>query len=115
MKKILRNNEGFSLVETLVSIVIAGITITLGITAYTSIISNPDLTYKNEAFLLASDCIDNSLSNRAFSDTAYYNSTGYLRIERKVIIVNSLNLISVEVTYVRKNKRLILLEVLSKD
>lgn len=113
LRTAIKENMGFSIYETLVSIVIVGITITLSISVLVSVISNPVLSRKKEALLIALACIDKSIADKSITDTTFSNSSGTLLLTRTVTSLDSLNKISVEVKSANTNRVLIHFEALT--
>jgi len=96
---VLKQDDGFSIIEALVSIIILGIIITLGVILIKGIYSHPKALLRGEAFILASQEIDHSIKSKVQNDTSYTNSVGNLTINRQLIPQGDLNKISVTVTF----------------
>lgn len=96
---ILKQTEGFSIIETMTAIVIAGIITMFSIMLIKGIIINPKNLLKSESLMLASDEIDRAINYKIETDTSYYNQKGNLLIERKVVVKDSIHYLSVSVKF----------------
>lgn len=96
---ILKREEGVSIIESLVSIVILGLIVVLGVMVMSGLFTHPRVLLKGEACQLVSSEIDYSLKHNPLIDTSYTNSTGNLLVKRHVTEVDSLTRIEVKVTY----------------
>ncbi|PIP77570.1 MAG: hypothetical protein COW85_08310 [Ignavibacteria bacterium CG22_combo_CG10-13_8_21_14_all_37_15] len=96
---ILKREEGVSIIESLVSIVILGLIVVSGVMVMSGLFTHPRALLKGEACQLASSEIDFSLKHTSLIDTSYTNSTGNLLVKRHIAEIDSLTRIEVKVTY----------------
>ena len=96
----LLEEKGFTIIETLVSIFMVGLILTLTIIFFNNILLNSTFIYKNEAFYLANNEIERVINSGIITDTTYTNQSGSLIIKRE--IVPSENTIQVVVTVTAK-------------
>jgi hypothetical protein len=80
----LLRNDGYTIIETLVSFVILGLFVTFTVGIYISLFHNPNLVLKSEALLAASREMECAINNRSLSDTTFLNENNNLKIFRKV-------------------------------
>lgn len=101
------NEDGFSMIEALVGIVILGLILTLTSAFVKGIFSHPKALLKGEALMLAGQEIDCSARNRMFTDTVYSNPSGNLAITRTATALDSLEKINVTVRYKSTNEEVV--------
>lgn len=87
----LKGQEGYTLVESLVGIIILGLVITFFAMFFNQIFGNPRILLKGEALIMASQELDRCLDIKAITDTSYFNRQGNLKIKRKVELIGKLN------------------------
>ncbi|MBI1937431.1 MAG: type II secretion system protein [Ignavibacteriales bacterium] len=104
---ILKDQSGYTLIETLVSIGLLGVLIVLSAMVYKNFFSNPKILLRNEALYLANNEIVNSINKKIFTDTAYTNENKNLSIERKITGMGRFNRVEVVVTTVQDPKELV--------
>ncbi len=104
---ILKDESGYTLIETLVSIGLLGILIVLSATAYTRFFDNPKILLRNEALYMANQEITNSINKKIFTDTTYANENQNLEVRRNVFDVQKLYRIEVAVVFVQTQKELV--------
>ena len=104
---ILKDQSGYTLIETLVSIGLLGILIVLSAIAYTRFFDNPKILLRNEALYIANQEITNSINKRVFTDTAYTNENMNLGIERKFYDMQTFKKIEVAVVFIQTRRELI--------
>ncbi|MFC2094555.1 Tfp pilus assembly protein FimT/FimU [Bacteroidota bacterium] len=108
---LLDTKDGFTIVETLVVIMILGLLVTLTSVFFSQIFNNPKKMLQGEAFSLARNEIDYCIRFKPESDTLYKNDVGNLSVRRKVNgNENNFNT-SVYVDFNKNKSRLIELKV----
>ena len=90
----LKEENGTTILETLVVILLLGILVTLTAGFFTTIFNNKNML-KGEALQLAQQEINRVLSEKIENDTTYNNETENLKVQR--IITKDVELNSVEV------------------
>jgi prepilin-type N-terminal cleavage/methylation domain-containing protein len=95
-------DEGFSLIEALVSIVILGLLSSIFFSFLSNTINKPVLTYRAEALVLAQNEIQRTIAARNLRDTSYCNMKGNMTIYKHVTENESLYKINVVVLYNNK-------------
>ena len=108
---ILKKEEGMSIIDSLVSIVILGVVVMLTVLVIKGIFTHPRALLKGEACMLASQEIDYSLKYKAIADTTYKNAKGNLLLTRQVSAADSLTRINVRVTYIGTGEEVVTLGV----
>lgn len=87
----LNSELGYTLMETLVGIIILGIVITFFAIFFNQTFANPRILLKGDAIILAKQEIDKCINIKAVKDTSYYNKNGNLKIIRSIKGVENLN------------------------
>lgn len=103
--------SGFSLIETLVSILVLGLIVTFSLVFFDKIYSNPQILLKGEALRLAELEMSYCINNKIATDTVYMNSGNNLMIERRVSDNKGLLNAEVKILPINQVKELISLEV----
>lgn len=109
---LLKEENGYSLIEALVSISILGIIIIITAILFTKLLSGNSIYSKSEALILAKNEIEYVRQNKIFSDTAYNNSDGNMLITRTIKQEDSLYKVIVSVSNKSKEKQLISMNIL---
>lgn len=91
------NNAGFSMLETLVSILILGMLITFSIMFFNRIYSNPKILLRKESLQLADTELTNCINANIKTDTLYNNSRGNLEVKRETTVSDYLVSVNVYV------------------
>ena len=99
--------DGYSIIETLVSFVILGLIVTFTVGVYLNLFHNPKLILKSEALHLASHEMDCVLNNKTYNDTTYLNEHKNLQILRKISREESLFRVDILVFFVPNKTELI--------
>jgi hypothetical protein len=94
---LLKKEEGFSIIESLVGIIILGLIVIFFSLFFNKIFQTPKILLRGEAFYLANQEIENSLNMKSKSDTVYSNLNRNLQIRRMVRKEEKLYNIQVEV------------------
>jgi prepilin-type N-terminal cleavage/methylation domain-containing protein len=81
---ILNKNDGFSLIETLVVILLLGLLVTFTASFFNDLFDKPGLFLKYQALNLANQEMNNCLYNKITTDTSYTISKHNLTVIRKV-------------------------------
>ena len=89
MDKLIDQN-GFTILETLVGILLLGLIITFFAMFFNQVFANPKLLLRKEAMVLANQEIERCINYKPKSDTTYFNNNGNLKIYRKLKSSNSL-------------------------
>lgn len=108
---IVKNQSGYTLIETLVSIGLLSMLILLSAIAYSRFFDNPKILLRNEALYIANQEITNSVNKKIFTDTTYANENNNLAVERKIYDMQTYNKIEVAVMFIQTKKELIKLSV----
>ncbi|MBU0474987.1 MAG: hypothetical protein KKF62_12605 [Bacteroidetes bacterium] len=103
----LKLEDGYTITEALVGIIILGLTITLFAFFFNLVFSNPKILLRSEALYLADQEIENSLNNKVSRDTSYTNNNGNILVERKISSDNNLTKVKISV-FSKSNKQIIL-------
>ena len=103
----LNEQSGFSLIETVVSIGLLGILVTLSVIAYTRFFDNPKILLRNEALYMANQEITNAVNKRRFTDTTYTNINGNLAVERNISDLQTYYKMEVAVIFVQNKMELV--------
>jgi len=106
---LLKNENGATMIETLVGIILLGIIITVSFSLLIKIYSNPNLIHKHEALLLASQEITNCLNNKILVDTSYTNINKNLTVTRKIRVDENIYTAVVKVTPARSELEIVVL------
>ena len=96
---ILKQEDGVTIIESLVSIVILGVIVMMTVFVIKGLFTHPRALLKGEACQLASQEIDYSLKYKPVNDTSYKNAKGNLLLNRQVSKADDLTRIEVKVTY----------------
>lgn len=91
---LLKEENGTTILETLVVILLLGILVTLTASFFTTIFNNKNML-KGDALQLAQQEINRVLSEKSENDTTYNNETENLKVQR--IITKDVDLNSVDV------------------
>jgi len=110
----LKDQSGYTIMETLVSILLIGIIITLFAMFFNQVFSNPKLLLRSEALNLANQEVERSINTKSTTDTSYTNNQANLRIERKIESEESLVKAIVSVKSVIAGKEILSLSVMYK-
>ena len=110
---LLKKQEGFSIIETLVVITILGLLITFTTSFINKIYNNPVYLLKDEAFRAASNEIDGVMLNGTLTDTLY-NIKHNLFVKRHSTELDKYYLVSVVVKKRRSNYPLLELKTIIK-
>ncbi|MGD8782530.1 MAG: hypothetical protein PVH88_26685 [Ignavibacteria bacterium] len=105
----LLEEKGFTIIETLVSIFMLGLILTLTIIFFNNTLLNSTFVYKNEAFYLANNEIERTINSELISDTTYTNKSGSLIIKREVLPGENMLEIIVTVTAKINEKEIVVL------
>ena len=105
----LLEEKGFTIIETLVSIFMVGLILTLTVIFFNNILLNSTFIYKNEAFYLANNEIERVINSDLVTDTTYTNEKGSLIINREVVPENNTFQVVVTVTAKINQKEIIVL------
>lgn len=97
---LLKEEQGTTILETLVVILLLGILVTITTAFYSNIFSNKNML-KADALQLAKQEISKVLSERCISDTIYYNDKKNLKVQRNISQNDLIN--SVQVTVSKSN------------
>ncbi len=81
---LLKKENGTTIIESLVVILLLGILVTVTAVFFNSLFLNHNML-KSDALHLAQQEVDRTLSQHAEKDTSYLNSTGNLNVRRIVI------------------------------
>jgi Tfp pilus assembly protein PilV len=84
----IKNEEGFTLVETLVATVILILIVTILSATMNSLFGNKKYFKRNMAFYIAKQEIDNTMALKLTSDTLYTTEKPFFSVERKVRAIN---------------------------
>lgn len=82
---ILKTEHGFSIIETLVAIIILGLLAVFITSFFNQMLRNPQLVLRTKAIYLAEQEINYCINRKAFNDTSYINNEFNLLILRQVI------------------------------
>lgn len=93
----LKDQEGYTLIESLVGIIIIGIVIVFFAVFFKQIFSNPKILLKSDAMILANQEIERCINYKISSDTSYLNNRQNLRIFRTITKSDKLNKVIVRV------------------
>ncbi|KAF0140067.1 MAG: hypothetical protein FD122_2702 [Stygiobacter sp.] len=104
---ILKNQSGYSLVETLACISLLGIILFISTSIYLRLFNNPQIILRSEALFLANKEIEAAIHTKAFRDTTYTSENTNLLIERLVTSVDQCVRIEVSVKHVHTQKEII--------
>ncbi|MBN2571424.1 MAG: type II secretion system protein [Ignavibacteriales bacterium] len=98
---LLKKNEGFTILETLTSIIILGLLVGFTIIFFNKIFSNSKILLRSDALILAEQEIENCKIKMVLQDTSYANIKGNLILIRKITMFNGLR--SIEISVHSKN------------
>lgn len=111
----LKDESGYTIIESLVSLSVLGMLIVLTATILMKVFYNPKLILRNEALLLAKNEIGNSIRYKSTIDSTYTSANGNLLIERRITLQRSLHQIEVSVKMVNSEKEIIRLSASVKN
>jgi len=94
---ILNQDSGFSIIETLVTILIVGILIIIVSIFMETIFSNPRLFLKSKALYLGQEEINYVINHSAYTDTSYFNNKANLFVNRQITELDKVYKINVSV------------------
>lgn len=83
--ELLKDQSGYSLIETLVCISLLGIMLFISTSVFIRLFANPKILLRSEALFIANEEITRTIHKKAFTDTTYTNENTNLTIERRVI------------------------------
>lgn len=89
-------NNGTTIIESLVVILLLGILLTLTASFFTEIFNNQKML-RGEALQLANQEVERTLSQQSVNDTSYVNEKGNLKVIRKVNDVNGFFIAAISV------------------
>lgn len=104
---ILKNQSGYSLIETLVCISLLGIILFISTSVFVRLFANPKILLKNEALYLANEEINRTIHKRTLTDSTYTNENTNLVIERHIAELNGYAQIEVIVKHVHAAKEIV--------
>ena len=111
----LNSQDGYTITETLVGIILLGITITLFSFFFNQVFRNPKILLRSEALYLADQEIEFSINHRITRDTSYINEKGNLLAERIIAKTNGLNKATISVLSKTNKQNILSLSVLYKN
>ncbi|MBL1214646.1 MAG: hypothetical protein HND52_14930 [Ignavibacteriae bacterium] len=103
----LKDDSGYSILETLVSITILGLIAGITVLMLNGILKNPKLLLIDEAINLVYNEINFSMSSKTLTDTSYFNRSGNIKVERKIIQSHKTSKIIVNAKFKGTNKLLV--------
>jgi type II secretory pathway pseudopilin PulG len=106
---LLKEENGTTILETLVVILLLGILVTLTASFFTTIFSNKSML-KGEALQLAQQEINRVLSEKSENDSTYKNKTENLKVQRIITKDGKLNSVEVMISKSNTDSLLLLLE-----
>ena len=109
---LLKKENGETLIEVMVAIVIIGLITGFTLIFFTNIFENPRLLKKDDALFYANQEINYAVKNRQTRDTVYFSPDSSMLIERK--IVKDKNIYNINVNVKLKNSDKFLVELKSK-
>lgn len=114
---ILSNQEGFSIIESLVSITILGILIAISVRLFDEIYKAPEILLQREALQLADQELSRTISGNYLNDTTYTNTQQNLIIKKiiKETELENLREIEVQVLFRTTNKKLLIMSCYLKQ
>lgn len=81
---IIKNEKGYSLIESMVGIILLGFIVIISMIIFTNIFTNPKLIYNKEASYLLFNETENIINNRILTDSTYFNNKKTLIIQREI-------------------------------
>lgn len=102
-------NNGTTIIESLVVILLLGILVTLTTSFFTEIFNNQKML-RGEALQLANQEVERTLSQQSVKDTSYLNENGNLKVIRIVNNENEYYIIAVSVYRRGVDSAIVLLE-----
>jgi len=108
----MKNQSGYSLIETMVCISLLGLLIFLSTSVYTRFFSNHKMLLRNEALFMANQEITNTINKRIFTDTSYKSINCNMLLDRKISDMDNCKKIIVVVRSVQLEKELVTLSAL---
>lgn len=103
----LNNENGFTLIEILVSMVILGILVTLTVLFINTFFSNPVTLFRAEALNVAKVEINYACEFKRDNDSSYTAGNGNLLVERKIMIEEKVTEVFVSVIHKPTEKLLV--------
>ena len=108
----MKNQSGYSLIETIVCISLLGLLILLFTSVYTRFFSNHKMLLRNEALFMANQEVTNTINKRLFTDTSYKSINGNMLLDKKISNTDNSKKIIVVVRSVQLEKELVTLSAL---
>lgn len=105
-----KDENGFTLIETLVSLLILGILVTLTMIMLNKIYANPKILLGREALRLAEAELTYCVNNTSLNDTIYTNERQNLKVKRKITDEGKLAKVEIAVVMNGNNKEILRLE-----
>ncbi|MBI2417893.1 MAG: type II secretion system protein [Ignavibacteriales bacterium] len=99
--------QGYTIMEALVSIVLIGLLITLSLVFFNMLFNSPLMGKKSEALLLAKNEMEYCLHSIGLNDTSYSNRYGTIRIDRNCQKTDSLIIFTVKAILLKNNKQIV--------
>lgn len=112
-KEYIKSDDGFTIIESLVSLLIIGLVVSLCIIFLNILFSNPGLFLKSEALNAASREIERCIEYRYTNDTTYTTSNN-LVINRNIKVENNIIYADINVLHREKSKNILTLHVAYK-
>lgn len=81
---ILRKDGGFSLIETLVAMLLLGLLVTFTVTFFNDLFDKPSIFLKNQALCIAYDEMNYCLNQKISTDTTYVSNQKNLSVNRNI-------------------------------
>ncbi len=107
----LNSQNGFTIMETLIGIIIIGLMITFFAMFFNQVFNNPKILLRSDAFVLANNEIERCMNLKISSDTSYTNRIGNLYIKRQITFLNKLNKAKVSIYTASGKKEILSLSV----
>lgn len=108
---ILKNQSGFSLIETLICISLLGVLLVLTSMIFVRFFSNPKMLLRNEALFMANQEMTNSINIKRLTDTTYVNTNANLTLVKKVQDAGNCNKVDITVKTVHNELEIVKLSV----
>lgn len=105
--ELLKDQSGYSLIETLVCISLLGIILFISTSVFVRLFANPKILVRNEALFIANEEITRATQKKEFKDTTYTNENANLTIERRVIESGEFAQIEVYVRHSSQSKEIV--------
>ena len=106
----INSENGFTIIESLVTILIIGLILTMTIIVFNNLFSAPGLLLKSDAFSAATEEISKCVENRTSTDTIY-NVSNNLVLKRKISSVDELLMANVSIIQKHNDNNIITLHV----